>query len=338
MRAAARQAMYGLLAMAAVAVPALSSAASPAEPMILDLLYRESDFEYKLGLTDGSEVAISCDRFTWQKVVVAVEGRSALGHHIRCVRGAADPRKLAIWIHGGPWASAASDLVLEQMAFLESGYDLFVPLYPGSSDRPLRIEGERMVPDVLDAMAELRNALDWGREYYDRVDVVGESFGGFLAASLAPAIARRGSLYLVNPSLGGERYLLDFYARTREVPLINGAPAAAGEAETTRVTRAYFHRLGDFDAMRKLREAEGLEVKLIYGGADPKLLADEMAALKALAVPGCGVDYRPDGGHEFGHRRAEYDAALALIRCGREPPCSGKGATPTGAESASGPH
>lgn len=293
-----------------------AAAGAPGDMMILEAVNRDRDFGYTMHLPGGHDLQMSCDWFTWQKVVVAVEGRSALGQHISCLKGAVAPRKLAIWIHGGPWGYASKDLLVEQLAFLQSGYDLFVPLYPGSADRPMIIEGELMVPDLVDAIGELSTSLAWGRKHYDRVDVVGESFGAFLAASLAPALGESGTLYLMNPNLGGKPYLLDFYARTGAVPEITGQTGEGVQADVKRITEAYFHRLKDFDAMGAVRETQGLEIKLIHGGADDRVIPAEIAVLKGMAVPDCGVDYRPADGHDFGYTPAHYDATLKLIRCG----------------------
>lgn len=285
------------------------------DPILLSVIERRENFEYKLRMAAGGEIGVFCNRFSWQNVVVWSRSGSAVGHHIRCGRDGDGKRKLLIWVHGGPWAYAGTDLVLEQLAFLEAGYDIFVPLYPGSSDRPTVLEGSRMVPDIVDAMEELRAAVKWGHRNYRTVDVLGESFGAFLAVSVAHDLHARDALFLVNPSLGGKRTLFERYARKGDGLEISGVEQDAVQRQAVRITETYFARLGDYDPIRRLSTLENVQIKLIYGGRDPLLVRQEIEFLVGNAVPGCGVEYRPQSEHEFGYKREHFQATRALIQC-----------------------
>lgn len=290
------------------------------QAIIVSVVKREKDLEYKLRYAREGEISLTCPDFVWDKVVVSSADRGALGNLISCRIGKEDNRKIAIWVHGGPWSYAGTELVLEQLAFLEAGYDLFVPLYPGSSDRPTIFEGIRMVPSGADALAELNTALDWSRRNYELVDVVGESFGAFLAVSLVPRLNARESLLLINPSLGGQRYLTGHYARKGAKLAINDVGNAATQAEAKRLTEAYFKTLVGYDPIRQLQATPPPNLKLIHGGADKLLVGHEIALLRKLAVPRCGVDFRPTSGHEFGFTQKHFNAARNLIRCQRVSP------------------
>lgn len=309
----------GLLYIAAPSLPARSNPDVAEEPVILSVTKRERDFEYELRLPGNDRISMSCREFIWQKMVVSSANKGALGDFIRCSSGRESQRKLVIWIHGGPWAYAGTDLVLEQIAFLEAGYDLFVPLYPGSSDRPTVFEGAKMVPDVVDALDELQAVLNWSRTYYGLVDVAGESFGAFLAVTLMPRLTDKESLVLINPSLGGPRFLPRHYVREGGKLEINGVSNDATQAEAKRITEAYFRRLVNYDPAWLLQASPTANLKLIYGGSDDLMIKAEIALLRKLAVPRCGLEFRPDSGHEFGYTRGHLHAARKLIQCRRQP-------------------
>ncbi|MEA3051282.1 MAG: hypothetical protein QOG72_185 [Sphingomonadales bacterium] len=282
----------------------------------LIVVQRSTNFEYKISLPNGEQVSTSCRTYQFREILVTYDSANAIGFHISCRKKAAGNRRLAIWIHGGPWAYASKDLVLEQLAFLDAGYDLFIPLYPGSSDREVTYDGPNMVPDVVDALLELKAALRWGRKRYRLVDVVGESFGAYLAASLAPELDNKGSLFLMSPNLGGQSYLARLYAGKGEELGIAGVRSDAVQVEAKRITAAYFRRLEDYVPLRLLESTKGLKLKLVYGGRDNLLVAEEIRTLEHLAMPGCGVDYRPTDGHLFAYTREQFETFRNMIRCG----------------------
>lgn len=238
------------------------------------------------------------------------------GFHVSCRKESGNNRKIVIWLHGGPWHSASKNLTLEQLAFMDGGYDLFIPHYPGSTERRVTFEGAVMVPDVVNALSELKGAFAWSRKRYERVDVFGESFGAFLAASLAPELGEKNSLFLHNPSLGGKSRLEEIYEGLPDDELMNGVPKERARAEVKRITDAYFHRLANYEPLRLLQSTKGLKLKLVYGGRDKLLVPEEIQSVASLAVPGCGVDYRPDNGHESGRTPEQYESFRNLIRCG----------------------
>lgn len=286
------------------------------EQVILDQADHRQNFDYEIRTADGRTVRTFCKTYIFTQVLVSSHSGGAFGYHVSCLKHRRKNRMLAIWIHGGPWAPTSKDLNLDQLAFVDSGYDLYILLYPGSSERPVKFEGPVMVPDVVDAFAELKAAFGWGRRHYDRVDVAGESFGAFLAASLAPELGASNSLFLINPSLGGKKRLEAYYAGRGEEALIEGVPTAKARAEVKRVTDAYFGRLGDYAPLRLLASTRGLKLKLVHGGRDTLMEPEEIRSLRRLAVPGCGVDFRPENGHESARTPEQYDRFRKLIRCG----------------------
>ncbi|HEX8239287.1 MAG TPA: alpha/beta fold hydrolase [Allosphingosinicella sp.] len=280
-------------------------------------------YRLKIKFPTQGKVSIFCREYTFKQMLVWDGMNGSPGFHVSCMKHRRNNRKLVIWLHGGPWVNARSSLDAEQLAFVGAGYDLFIPLYPGSTDRPIKFEGSVMVPDVVDALTELKAAYGWGRKHYERVDVAGESFGAFLAASLAPELGQNNSLFLFNPSLGGKSRLEEYYARRPDDALMRGVPKEAARAEVKRITDAYFGRLRDYAPLRVLESTKGLKLKLIYGGRDDLMKQDEIQSLIRLAVPGCGVHYRPDNGHESGNSPEQYEAFRKLIRCGNVPPHRG---------------
>jgi acetyl esterase/lipase len=240
------------------------------------------------------------------------------GFHVSCQKGYGKNRKIVLWIHGGPWIAASRNLSLEQLAFMDAGYDLFIPFYPGSPERRVTFEGPVMVPDIVDAFTELKAAFGWARKRYEGVDALGESFGAFLAVSLAPELGENNSLFLHNPSLGGKSRLEEIYAGRPDDELMEGVPKEQARAEVKRITDAYFGRLKDYAPLRLLESTKGLKLKLIHGGRDKLMVPEEMQSLARLAVPGCGVDYRPDNRHESGRTPEQYESFRKLIRCGND--------------------
>lgn len=274
------------------------------------------NFDLEIVWPEGRKIGTFCKDYTFKQILVWNDLLGSAGFHISCLKGRRANRKLVIWLHGGPWVHAKSGLVPEQVAFLDAGYDLFIPLYPGSADRPIKFEGPVMVPDVVDALAELKAAFGWGRKHYKRVDVAGESFGAFLAASLASELGEKNSLILINPSLGGKSRLEEYYADQPDDRLMEGVPKEAARAEVKRITDAYFGRLESYAPLGLLQSTKGLKLKLVYGGRDTLMDSKEIQSLAHMAIPGCGVDYRPDNEHESGKTPEQYESFRKLIRCG----------------------
>lgn len=271
----------------------------------------------KSELGNKSIVTTFCLEYQFKEMLVWDGTNGSPGLHLSCRKGLRKNRKIVIWLHGGPWASANSGVVPEQLAFMEEGYDLFIPFYPGSAERRVTFEGSTMVPDIVDALRELKGAYGWARKRYERVDVLGESFGAFLATSLAPELGPDNSIFLHNPSLGGKSRLEEIYAGQPDDELMDGVPKERARSELKRITDAYFGRLGDYSPIRLLESTKGLKLKLIYGGRDKLIIPEEIRSLTRLAVPGCGVDYRPGNGHESGKTPEQYESFRNLIRCGK---------------------
>jgi acetyl esterase/lipase len=294
------------------------------EQTVLSLDAHKYNYSFKVKLEDGQELSTFCREYKFREMLIWDGPDGSPGFHVSCRKGSRKNRKMLIWIHGGPWAPASRNMVLEQLAFMDSGYDIFIPFYPGSPERRVTFEGPVMVPDVVDALRELKGAFGWARKRYARVDVLGESFGAFLAASLAPELGKKNSLFLHNPSLGGKSRLEEYYAGRTDDELIAGVPTEHARAEVKRITDAYFGRLKDYVPLRLLESTKGLKLKLVYGGRDKLMVPGEMQTLARLAVQGCGVDYRPDNGHESGKTREQFGSFRNLVRCGNGKGPSGR--------------
>jgi hypothetical protein len=64
-----------------------------------------------------------------------------------------------------------------------------------------------------------------------------------------------------------------------------------------------------------LQSTPGLRLKLVHAGADPLMDPDEIKLLRRLAVAGCGVDFRPESGHELGYTLEHIESTRNLIKC-----------------------
>lgn len=301
---------------------AISSPVPLDPPTLAILSIREQKRDQAIGITlsDGSTIEILCREYRREEVRIAAKPSLPSGYLVRCKRENEGQQKLVIWYHGGPWFFADEKLVLEQLAFLEAGYDLFVPFYPGSSDRPFEVEGKRMTPDVVDAVAEAKIIYRWATGSYRIVDVVGESFGAYLASSLSRAVGRKGrALYLINPSLGGENTIQKLYIKVRnriQINQIGGDPTKSARE----MTHLYFGRSKQYDPLREIQTMSSrLKIKLVYGGTDKLIDKKEISRLKAMISLPCGLEYRPENGHEFGHTSQHLQGFRRLLACGELP-------------------
>jgi acetyl esterase/lipase len=305
--------------------PMLLASAKPKESFtsgaqtVLSVDEHKYYFSYKTNLQNQTSFQIFCKEYIFKQMLIWDRSNGSVGYHVSCRKSFHKNRKIVIWIHGGPWQSTSRNLSLEQLAFVGAGYDLYIPHYPGSTERKVTFDGPVMVPDVLDALSELKSAFGWSRKRYERVEVFGESFGAFLAASLAPELGDKNALFLHNPSLGGKGRLEEIYAGLPDDGLMAAVPRERARAEVKRITDAYFGRLRDYDPLRLLQSTKGLKLKLIYGGRDKLMVPKEIQSLANLAVPSCGVDYRPDNGHESARTIEQYEKFRSLIRCGDVP-------------------
>jgi len=290
-----------------------------ADQTVLNAADHRQNFDLAITTADGRKVGTFCKEYTFNQLLVRDRSGTAFGNHISCVKKGRKNRKLVVWIHGGPWAWTSTALVLDQLAFVDSGYDLLIPNYPGSSERPVKYLGDGTVdPDVVDALGEVKTAFGWGRRHYHRVDVVGESFGAFLAASLAAKFKGQNALFLINPGVGGKAQLLQLYTRLGSELKMQGTPQERVQVEAKRITDAYFTRLKNYAPLPLLESTRGLNLRLVFGGRDEIVAPAEIQRLARLAVPGCGVDYRPENGHEFSETIEQFESFRRLIRCGRE--------------------
>ena len=99
---------------------------------------------------------------------------------------------------GGPFKSLDGELLAEQGTLLGLGYDLIVPLYPGTGERAYHIAAGAVSPDFDDGVAELRSVLAWAQES-GPVLLVGESYGGLVASALVDGLRSADRLLLMGP-------------------------------------------------------------------------------------------------------------------------------------------
>lgn len=266
-------------------------------------------------LLGGSRITITCENYKFERLS-GINRFGSPGFLIQCSRKKTPIRKLVIWYHGGPWASAKPDISLEQLAFLDTGYEIFVPFYPGSSDRPTKISFDRVRPDAADALSEAKTIYHRSLQNYDRVDVLGESFGAYLATSLHGVIQDFGGvLYLFNPSLGGETRLAEVYAKEIGRLRVNSAEGQTALQQAKSINQKYFSRVASYRPLQAIQASKGLRLRLVYGTRDEKIELEEIATLINAADKKCGVDVRQDSGHEDGFTLSHFEGIKRLIRC-----------------------
>lgn len=97
-------------------------------------------------LADGSTFVFDCDRYVSERGVIADGNQPALVVRTVCEKAGRHRRGTVVYLHGGPWAAAPERPTQELSALLSLGYELIVPLYPGSSDRQLHVEPTKVTP------------------------------------------------------------------------------------------------------------------------------------------------------------------------------------------------
>jgi pimeloyl-ACP methyl ester carboxylesterase len=179
--------------------------------------------ELSIELDDGSTYSIECESYAHESGKIT--GTSLDVPVIRFSCGQPAGRKgIAVWLFGGPFAKLDEDgLLPEQLLLLELGYDLVVPLYPGSAERKYKVVGGSLTPDFQQAFDELAQVIAAVQQTGPLV-LVGESFGAILALSSSKHLRSDDTLILVEPLL----------VSLKDAMVISGDPAALVLADRNR--------------------------------------------------------------------------------------------------------
>ncbi len=159
----------------------------------------ETSTHLEIELEDDSTFSIACTSYLHESGKVAGTSLEVPAFRIVCDRPQRT-RGTAIWIFGGPFAKFGDGLLPEQALLLELGYDLIVPLYPGSAERQYKVLDGRIVPGIQVAMEELRELIAASQKH-GPVLLAGESFGALFALQSAKLLRSEDRLMLVGPML-----------------------------------------------------------------------------------------------------------------------------------------
>jgi hypothetical protein len=88
--------------------------------------------------------------------------------------------KALVWIHGGPFVKMSEEMPPEQSAYLVRGYTIIEPIYAGNLEKLPGLVGKVFKNDVDDALETVETVMKFANSRYNKVDLFGESFGGFL--------------------------------------------------------------------------------------------------------------------------------------------------------------
>lgn len=176
---------------------------------------RDDDASHlEVELEDGSTFSVECASYLYESGKIAGTSLDVPVFRLRCGR----PQRnsgTAIWVFGGPFAKFGDGLLPEQVLLLELGYDLIVPMYPGSAERKYQVVDGRITPGLQTAFAELSELIA-ASQRLGHVLLVGESFGALLALQSAKLLRSEDRLMLAGPML----------VTFRDAMAINGDPAS----------------------------------------------------------------------------------------------------------------
>jgi pimeloyl-ACP methyl ester carboxylesterase len=217
---------------------------------------------------------------------------------------------MVVWLHGGPFGFAPEAATAEQSALLSIGYDLIMPIYPGSAERGLDVTPRGVTPSFEDAIAETEVAVRVAQRGGGRVVLVGDSFGSLLAAAAAPLLREEDRLLLARPMLRSYQALLPPGGNwVTEPVIIDGVPVTDKPLEEqSALVKETFERFAgpwiDRDVISILKPAPPRNLLVIYREKDPKSSVERMPELlslgggryRTLPLPGAEhdeIDTRP---------------------------------------------
>lgn len=282
----------------AVAVAVLLSAvpcvpAKAGEGMFLKLgdIFRYEDHSRTTAkLEDGSTFSFECDRYVSERGVIADRDRPALVVRTVCESPDRPRRGTVVWLHGGPFGKAPEAPTAEQAAMLGLGYDLVMPLYPGSADRELDVRPSGVTPNFEGAIAEIEVAVRVAQRNGGRVVLVGDSFGSLLAAAAARVLRGEDRLIIERPMLRSYRALVPLEEVLIDAPVIqDGAPVTdKSPQERSDLVKDTLERFAgpwlDRDVISILQSNPPRNLLVIYREKDPKSSVERMPELLALGA------------------------------------------------------
>lgn len=167
---------------------------------LLNVIFDETS-ETIAEFPDGSHFSLNCNRLKAEQVEYKVEGRSVPAVRIHCDQARRPLNKSAIWLFGGPFISFSPDLLPpEHLVLLDLGYVLVVPLYIGTAEREYEFVGDRLSPDMDEAVREVASLVE-AFQSAGPVVLVGQSFGGLLASAVATQLRENDALVLLGSPL-----------------------------------------------------------------------------------------------------------------------------------------
>lgn len=273
---------------------------------------------------DGSSFTLACDRSVATRGAVANGSRAALVVHVRCESAGRPRAGTAVWVHGGPFRPYDEELGPEQAALLSLGYDLLVPLYPGSSDRELGFSIDSTPLTMNDAIAEITTAVRWAQKRDRRVLLVGESFGALLAGAAASTLRRSDRLILENPLLLSPRQRAPLPNEPGEPPIasaiVKGDDIMKGlstEQQNELIIETYNAFMADWidrDLISILRERPPHRMFVVHGDRDSRIGLERMPELLGLGGRRYPALVLKDSDHAALGTRAELDAFVEMLR------------------------
>lgn len=269
-----------------------------------DIFRYEDHSRTKAEFVDGSSFTFECDRYVSERGVIADGDRPALVVRTACESEGRPRRGTAVWLHGGPFGFAPETATPEQAVLLSRGYDVIMPLYPGSAERSLWVSPDGVTPSFEDAIAETEVAVRFAQRGGGRVVLVGESFGSILAAATARALREDDRLLLALPMLRSYRALVPPEGNRVTGPIvIDGKPVTDKSLdEQSALANETIERFAgiwlDRDVISILKPNPPRNLLVIYREKDPKSSVERMPELlslgqhrySALALPGDSHD------------------------------------------------
>lgn len=271
------------------AIPCLPAEAGKAMFLKLNDIFRYEDHSItKAKFSDGSTFEFECDSYVSERGVIAEGGRPALVVQTLCESSGRSRRGTVVWLHGGPLSPAPETATAEQAALLSRGYDLIMPLYPGSAARSLWVSPGGVTPTFDDAVAEAQVAVTVAQRRPGRVVLVGESFGSIIAAAAAPLLREEDQLLLSRPMLRSYHALLPPEGNGLTGPLVIDGVLATDKPleEQKALMNETFDRFAgpwlDRDVISILKPRPPRNVLVIYREKDPKGSPERMPELLSL--------------------------------------------------------
>lgn len=315
-----------VLAAALMAISCVPSHAGELMFLKLQTLYAYGEpSETKLEFVkDGSSFTLACDRSVATRGAVSLGSQAAYVVHIRCESAGRPRAGTAVWVHGGPFRPYDEELGPEQAALLSLGYDLLIPLYPGSSDRELGFGVDFTPMTMNDAIAEITTAVRWAQKRDRRVLLMGESFGALLAGAAASTLRRSDRLILENPLLLSPRQRSPLPNEPGEPPMATAVfkgddimKGLSTEQQNELIIKTYHAFMADWldrDLISILRDRPPHRMFVIYGDRDSRIGLERMPELLGLGGRRYPALVLKDSDHAALGTRAELDAFVEMLR------------------------